>query len=181
MKRGWVVGCFLALAVYGPAVQSAEDKGPKMELSSPAFKNNEAIPEMFTCQGVNINPELKITNVPPKTKSLALIVDDPDAPEGTWVHWVAYDIPPTTTRIPENTKVGVEGLNDFGTFFYRGPCPQNKKAHRYSFRVYALSDRFELTEGFIKSDLERRMKGKILAQAELTGTFQRPKKANEQW
>ena len=148
------------------------EEPPKFSLASPAFKNQEAIAEKFSCHGADVNPELDFANVPQNARSLAMIVDDPDAPEGIWVHWVVYNILPNTTRIAENSKVGVEGLNDFGIFRYRGPCPPNKKVHHYSFRVYALKDKLELNEGFIKSDLERAMNGKIIAQAELVGTYQ---------
>ena len=116
--------------------------------------------------------------MPAKAKSLAITLISPDAPEGIWVHWVVYNISADTVKIAENSKVGVEGLNDFGTFRYRGPCPPNKKAHRYSFRVYALKDKLELNEGSIKSDLENAMKGKILAQAELVGKYKNPEPLN---
>jgi Raf kinase inhibitor-like YbhB/YbcL family protein len=175
-------GALLMAAATAQAAGLSAQKvpeGKKMELSSPAFKHQEPIPEMYTCHGSNVNPELVIANVPEKTKSLALIVDDPDAPEGTWVHWVIYDIPPKTQKIEKNSKVGIEGLSDLGTFNYRGPCPANNRVHRYSFRIYALSERLELNEGFIKSDLERKMRGKILEQAELIGTYKNPDKYNE--
>ena len=168
----------LALSIIAIPVSRADEE-KKMELTSPAFKNQEPIPEMYTCHGGNVNPELNIANIPQNTKSLALIVDDPDAPEGTWVHWVMYDIPPKVVKIEKNSKVGIEGLSDLGTFNYRGPCPANNRVHRYSFRMYALSERLELNEGFIKSDLERKMRGKILSQAELVGTYKNPDKYNE--
>jgi Raf kinase inhibitor-like YbhB/YbcL family protein len=171
----------LMIVISIPVLPSAlaADEDTKLELTSPAFKNNEPIEDTYTCHGSNVNPELDIANVPPKTKSLALIVDDPDAPEGTWVHWVMYDIPPKTQKIEQNSRGGIEGLSDFGAFHYRGPCPANKRVHHYSFRIYALSERLELNEGFIKPDLERKMKGKILAQAELIGTYKNPDKYNE--
>ena len=152
---------------------TAGAEGPlKFSLTSSAFKDQDVIANKFSCHGADVNPELNIANIPENTKSLAMIVDDPDAPEGIWVHWVVYNISPKTTRIAENSKVGVEGLNDFGTFRYRGPCPPNKKVHHYSFRVYALKNKLELNEGFIKSDLESAMRGKIIAQARLVGTYQ---------
>lgn len=169
MKRLLVTIVFLAL-LDGLTARAQEPK--TFELASPAFKNQEAVPEKFTCHGADVNPQLDIVNVPEGTKSLAVIVDDPDAPEGIWVHWVVHNIPPDTTKIAENSKVGAEGLNDFGIFRYRGPCPPNKKVHHYSFRVYALKDKLELNEGFIKSDLERAMDGKIIAQAQLVGTYE---------
>ena len=171
MKRLWVIVIFLTLGFSS----TARGQGLQtFELQSPVIKPPEMIAEKYTCHGADVNPELNFVNVPNGTKSMALIVDDPDAPEGTWVHWVIYNIPPDKTKIVENLKVGVEGLNDFGVFRYRGPCPPNKKVHHYSFRVYALKEELELNEGFIKSDLERAMKGKILAQAELVATYKNP-------
>ena len=175
MERFWVLVMFCVLIV--PSARA--DEGGKMQITSPAFKDKEAIPETFTCHGSDISPELNFVNVPLNAKSLALVVDDPDAPEGTWVHWVIYDIPPTTAKIAQNSKVGSEGLTDFGSFHYRGPCPNNKRLYHYSFRLYALSERIELNEGFIKSDLEHKMKGKILAEAELVGIYKNPDKYNE--
>jgi Raf kinase inhibitor-like YbhB/YbcL family protein len=175
-----VLRAVLVCSVFVLLIPMLSEAGEqKMQLTSPSFKDKDPIPEMFTCHGSNVNPELDIANIPPKTKSLALIIDDPDAPEGTWVQWILYDIPPTTAKIPQNSSAGIEGLTDFGTFHYTGPCPDNKRVHRYSFRVYALSDRPELTEGYIKPDLEHKMKGKILAQAELTGTYKNPDRFNE--
>jgi Raf kinase inhibitor-like YbhB/YbcL family protein len=173
-----LLGVCLSLVLLVPAVGAAE-KETKMTVTSPAFKDNEPIPDQFTCHGSNISPEINIAGIPPKTQSLAMIVDDIDAPEGDWVHWVVFDIPPKTAKIAQNSKAGIEGLTDFGTFQYRGPCPANKRVHRYSFRVYALSDRLELPEGFIKSDLLRKMKGKVLSQAELIGTYKNPDRFNE--
>ena len=164
---------FLSIAFLCLAVLTAAAEEPKkFELTSPAFKNGEAISDPFTCRATDKRPQFNIANIPEKTKSLAMIVDDPDAPEGTWVHWIVYNIPPETTEIAPNAAIGIEGLNDFGAYHYRGPCPQNKKLHHYSFRLYALDRELdELNEGFIKQDLERAMKGKILAQAELIGTY----------
>jgi Raf kinase inhibitor-like YbhB/YbcL family protein len=177
MKRAVII--VILFFVMSARSSGSANEIKTMQLTSPAFKDKESIPEMYTCHGSNVNPELDITNIPPKTKSLALVVDDPDAPEGTWVHWIAYNIPPDTQKIETNSHLGIEGLSDFGAFHYHGPCPANKRVHRYSFRVYALSEKVELLEGFIKSDLERQMKGKILAQAELTGMYKNPDNFNE--
>lgn len=170
-------GVIVFLALTSAWTVSAAET-PKFSLTSPAFKNQEVLAERFTCRGADISPELEIANVPSDAQSLAMIVDDPDAPEGVWVHWVLYNIPVDTTKIAENSKVGAEGLNDFGTFRYRGPCPPNKKVHHYSFRIYALKEKLELNEGSIKSDLESAMKGKIIAQAELVGTYKNPAQYN---
>ncbi len=169
---GYLSAAVCFWGVFFSTMTVCADEVKKFELTSQAFKNQEAIAEKFTCHGADVNPGLDIANVPEGAKSLAMIVDDPDAPEGTWVHWVVYNIPPETTKIAENSKAGIEGLNDFGIFFYRGPCPPNKKIHHYSFRVYALKDKLELNEGYIKSDLEHAMHGKIIAQTELVGTYQ---------
>ena len=109
----------------------------KLELTSSAFKNNEMIPSKYTCQGEDINPELEIKNIPDGTKSLVLIVDDPDAPMGTWVHWVVFNIPNTVEKIKENSMPGVGGINNFGKLNYGGPCPPSG-THRYFFKLYAL-------------------------------------------
>jgi Raf kinase inhibitor-like YbhB/YbcL family protein len=179
MARAWVLMVGVWLMLGAAATVNAAEDGKKLQLTSPAFRDKEPIPDMYTCHGSNINPELDIANIPAKTKSLALVVDDPDAPEGIWVHWLLYDITPKTQKIGQNSTVGSEGLTDFGIFHYRGPCPDNKRVHRYSFRIYALSERVELNEGFIKSDLERKMKGKILGQAELIGTYKNPDTYND--
>jgi len=179
MDRMGMIALLVLVCMVAPVSADTVSDGPILQITSPAFQDKEKIPDMFTCHGSNINPEFNIANIPPKTASLAFVMDDPDAPEGTWVHWVMYDIPPKTEKIAQNSRVGIEGLTDFGIFRYRGPCPDNKRVHRYSFRVYALNDRFELNEGFIKVDLERRMKGKILAQAELIGTYKVADNFNE--
>ncbi len=98
------------------------------QLTSTAFKNNADIPKKYTCDGGDINPPLTFKNVPVKAQSLALTVSDPDAPEGTWSHWVIYNIPPNTGEIIENTNPGTEGLSDFGKYTYGGPCPPDEQA-----------------------------------------------------
>ena len=142
------------------------------QLTSPAFKHNAMIPQKFTCQGSDINPELKIADIPQGTKSLALIVDDPDAPMGTWVHWVVYDIMPTTTQIAENYIPGTQGYNDFKKINYGGPCPPSG-THRYFFKLYALDTILKLSEGATKAQVEEAMKGHILAQTELMGLYKK--------
>lgn len=144
-----------------------------MTLTSSAFLNEAAIPDRYTCKGGDLNPPLSITGIPEGTKSLALIVFDPHGVVGPWVHWVVFNIPPETTEIVENSVPGVQALNDFGNFYYGGPCLADQKVHRFVFTVYALSAVLtDVTEGATKDTLEKAMVGKILAKAELAGTYQ---------
>lgn len=145
--------------------------GGTMKLTSPEFVHNGNIPARFTCQGDDTNPPLDIADIPPATKSLALIVDDPDAPMGTWVHWVIFDMP-VVSRIEENSAPGKEGWNNFGRTRYGGPCPPSG-THRYFFKFYALDTLLNLKEGIRKAELEKAMQGHILAQAELIGLYKK--------
>lgn len=140
-----------------------------MKLSSKEFGPNQMIPQKFTCKGANINPELLIADLPPETKSLVLIVDDPDAPAGTWVHWVIYDIPPVAS-IKENSAPGTQGINDFRKNAYGGPCPPSG-THRYFFKAYALDVKLNLPEGQSKAQIEKAIEGHILQKDELVGLF----------
>lgn len=160
--------------------QGARGPAPKFELSSPAFSNGSSIPKRYTCEGANASPLLAWTTPPDGTQSFALIVDDPDAPRGTWVHWVVYAVPAEAAGLPENMPQKPvlddgtqQGINDFHKIGYNGPCPPPGKAHRYSFRVYALKSAMNLGPAVDKAGLERAMKGHILAQAELIGLYQR--------
>lgn len=141
-----------------------------MKLTSPAFKNNGFIPERFTCNKGNISPELSLENIPELTKTLALIVDDPDAPSGDWVHWVVYNIP-VVKRIEEGSIPGVLGKNDFGEQGYTGPCPPSG-THRYFFKAYALDISLDLEGKADKKTLEKAMQGHILGKAELVGLYE---------
>ena len=140
-----------------------------MQISSPSFKNNESIPKKFTCLERDINPELVIENIPKEAKTLALILDDPDAPGGTFVHWVMYNIP-IIKKIDQNSSPGAEGLNTAGQMGYMGPCPPSG-IHRYFFKLYALDIALDLKEGCSKQDLEKAMEGHILSKAETIGLF----------
>lgn len=151
-----------------------------MQLTSSAFKDGEAIPAQFTCQGRNISPPLIWSGVPGAAKSLALIVDDPDAPSGVWVHWVLYDLPSSTNELSEDVPKSqhipggaTQGLNDFKHLGYGGPCPPPGKPHRYFFKLYALDKILELKPGASKQDVERAMQGHVLAEGQLMGTYQR--------
>ena len=142
-----------------------------MQLTSPESKYNQYIPGRFTCQGLDINPPLEIKDIPDQSKTLALIVDDPDAPAGTWVHWVVFNIPPAS-RIEENSAPGTLGANTLGELKYHGPCPPSG-THRYFFKLYALDILLELKEGASKGVLEKTMQGHILDQAELIGLYKK--------
>ena len=143
-----------------------------MKLTSPEFEHNKPIPKRFTCDGMDINPMLLIEDVPAETKSLALILEDPDAPLGTWVHWVVYDIP-VVSRIEEGSIPGKQGLNDFGMNDYGGPCPPSG-THRYIFKLYALdTEELALGKRADKKALEKAMRGHILDDAELIGLYKR--------
>lgn len=143
-----------------------------MKLNSHAFENQKPIPAKYTCQGEDISPELIISEIPKKTKSLSLIVDDPDAPHGTFDHWITWDITPVTV-IGEGEKIGTQGMNGFGVAGYNGPCPPPGSTHHYHFKLYALDTKLNLPEGSLKGQVLKAMEGHILDQAELIGTFYR--------
>lgn len=142
-----------------------------LTLSSPAFKNNEMIPKKYTCDGQNISPQLKITNIPKKTKSLALILDDPGAPKGTFNHWVIWHISPKKTQISEGEKGKVsEGLNGIGQKGYFGPCPPSG-THKYTFKLYALNSDVDISEKSKSKDLRAAIANHIIQTATLVGKY----------
>jgi len=145
-----------------------------MKLTSPVFIHNSFLPAKFTCAGEDINPPLSISEIPSVAKSLVLIVDDPDAPGGDWVHWLVWNISPETKDIAENSipPGAVLGTTDFGRSNWEGPCPPSG-IHHYQFKLYALNDIIDLAPGSKKSDLEAVMSGHILDQALLVGQYQR--------
>lgn len=149
-----------------------------LTLTSPAFSHNEGIPSIYTCDGKNISPPLVWSGVPKEAKSLALIVDDPDAPERTWVHWVLYNLPPESKGFPEGVRAQQlpagtkEGINDFRSTGYGGPCPPSGK-HRYFHKLYALDTILPDLGVPTKTKLEKAMRGHILAEAELVGSYAR--------
>jgi len=143
-----------------------------MEIKSDAFASGQSIPAKYTCTGKNSSPALTWSGSPAGTQSFALIVDDPDAPAGTWVHWVLYNIPPNTNTLQENADTSgmSAGKNSSGNMRYDGPCPPSG-THRYFFKLYALDSALSLSPGATKEQLLNAMKGHILAQGELMGTF----------
>jgi len=142
-----------------------------MKLTSPEFGNNDSIPKRFTCQGEDINPPLEIQEIPVEAKSLVLIVDDPDAPMGTWTHWVVFDIP-VSLAIKANSIPGKQGKNSLNQQNYHGPCPPSGE-HRYFFKIYALDAALGLPEGTSRGQLEKAMQGRILDKAELVGLYKK--------
>lgn len=150
------------------------------EVKSSAFQHEGDIPRKYTCDGADVSPPLNWTSPPRGTKSLALICDDPDAPVGTWVHWVLFGLPPETRELPEGIPTdkvipngGKQGINDFGNIGYGGPCPPPGPAHRYFFKLYALDAEPDLKPGATKKELVKAMDKHILAQAELMGRYRR--------
>ncbi len=163
---------FLLSAVLLLACSAANAEGGlAMKLTSSDFKNNEYIPKKFTCDGEGVNPGLIVESIPAGAKSLALIVDDPDAPAGTFVHWVVFDIP-VTDKIAENSIPGKQGVNTTGKLNYVSPCPPSG-THRYFFKIYALDTILNLGEDINKAALERAMEGHIVGKAELIGLYKR--------
>lgn len=150
-----------------------------MKLSSSAFVEGGLIPKTYTCDGVDISPPLSWSDVPAGAKSLALICDDPDAPVGTWVHWVAFNLPPTVTGLPEGLRAekqlpagGVQGTNSWKRVGYGGPCPPSG-VHRYFFKLYALDTTLSLGNQATAKELLAAMKGHVLAEAETMGRYKR--------
>jgi Raf kinase inhibitor-like YbhB/YbcL family protein len=151
-----------------------------MQLTTSAFQPGSEIPAQFTCDGLNTSPALSWSAPPEATRSFALVMDDPDAPGRTWVHWVLYDIPGTDRELPaavpseSDLPSGArQGRNDFRRIGYGGPCPPAGPAHRYYFRLYALDERLGLRAGATRRDLDRAMRGHIVASAELVGLYRR--------
>ena len=152
----------------------------KLTLSSSAFASGEKIPPRYTCSGADVSPPLAWDAPPAGTRSFALIADDPDAPAGTWVHWVLFDLPAEARALEAGIAKQAElangarqGRNDFGKIGYGGPCPPPGKPHRYFFKLYALDTKLALKSGATKAAMEKAMQGHILAQGELLGRFGR--------
>lgn len=143
----------------------------QLDITSPVFHENGNIPPQYTCDGANINPSLDIAAVPPGTKSLAVIMEDPDAPSNTWTHWLAWNIP-VIKHIQENRKMEAEGRNDYHVDHYKGPCPAYG-THRYMFKVYALDSLLDLPPHSPIVDLETAMSGHILGFGQLVGKYKR--------
>ncbi len=150
-----------------------------MEVLSSAFDDGAMIPEKYTCDNIDISPPLKWSSVPDGTKTFAIICDDPDAPMGTWVHWVIYNLPaninelsedvPPSEILPNRAK---QGRNDFGKIGYGGPCPPGG-THRYYFKIYALSEELKVEAGITKSELLKAMEGYIVSEGQLMGRYKR--------
>ncbi len=151
-----------------------------MRMSSKSFNDGDTIPIKYTCSGQDISPHLEWNGVPKETRTYAIIADDPDAPAGTWVHWVLYNIPGNVGSLTENVPhqenvpgIGIQGVNDFRRFGYAGPCPPPGKPHRYFFRLYALDSILTLRSGIDKAGLVKAMQGHILDQCQWMGRFSR--------
>lgn len=181
-----------ALAIFAGALFAADALGGvrvvgelgantmAFAISSTSFPAGGDIPKKFTCDSADVSPELSWTGAPAGVRSFALIADDPDAPVGTWTHWVFFDLPPQTTELPEGVpKVdeppsgGRQGRNDFRKIGYGGPCPPPGKPHRYFFKLYALDQMLNLKSGSGKKEVEQAMQGHILGKAELMGKYGR--------
>lgn len=145
-----------------------------IKISSPTFQHNENIPAKYTCQGENINPPLEIEGVPSNSKSLVLIIDDPDAPSGNWDHWIVWNINPLTKKIPENSvpQEATQGINDFRRVEYGGPCPPSG-THRYFFKIFAIDTIFNLPSSARKTDVLKAMQGHVLDKFELVGLYRK--------
>jgi Raf kinase inhibitor-like YbhB/YbcL family protein len=158
----------------------AKEPATSIQITSTAFADGQPIPAKYACDGQDVSPPLKWSSAPANTKSFALIADDPDAPGGAWVHWVLYDLPATATELAENTPKSAQlsngakqGLNSWPHLGYGKPCPPRGKPHRYFFKLYALDQMLNLKPGATKKDVEAAMKGHVLAEGQLMGTYQR--------
>jgi Raf kinase inhibitor-like YbhB/YbcL family protein len=178
----WFLGfALLCLAIIGAGCgtgatepASEGDQIMTINLTSSAFDQGGDIPQKYTCDGDNLAPPLAWSGVPGAAQSLALIVDDPDAPGRTYVHWVLFNIPPEQDSLPEGVQdIGVQGSNNRNQSSYTGPCPPSGPAHRYFFKLYALDSQLDLQRGASKAELLDAMEGHIIAQGELMGKYTR--------
>lgn len=173
--------CFFSFAFLASDCLAAErtERVP-MELTSSAIKEGQPIPAKYTCEGKDISPPLKWSGVPAAAKTLALVVDDPDAPVGDWFHWLVYNLPITSSELPEGQPKtqalptgGQQGRNDFKRLGYGGPCPPPGKPHRYFFKLYALDAQLNLAPNVTGKELQSAMTNHILAEVGLMGTYER--------
>jgi Raf kinase inhibitor-like YbhB/YbcL family protein len=154
-------------------MNSQEKNNGTFSIKSAAFKHNELIPSEYTCDGSDFNPPFEIENTPKETRSLVLIMDDPDAPAGVWDHWIKWNIPTTVKVIEEGVEPeGISGTGTSGNSDYHGPCPPSG-THRYIFKVYALDTLLNLSPGASKKEVEKTMEGHILQEARLIGLYKR--------
>jgi Raf kinase inhibitor-like YbhB/YbcL family protein len=168
-----LIATLLTIASSGATEKEGKNMA-EFRISSPAFENSDTIPSRYTCDSIDVNPPLRIENVPSAAKSLALIVDDPDAPAGTWVHWVVWNIDPGVSEIRENSvpKGGMEGINDFRKHAYGGPCPPSG-THRYFFKLYALDRTLDIAGHSEKAHVEKAMSGHVIARTQIMGKYRR--------
>jgi Raf kinase inhibitor-like YbhB/YbcL family protein len=174
MKTKVIGGCAIAAAAI--ALSSFAAGGAKMKITSSAFQEGGNIPSKFTCDGVDTSPPLHFEQIPAEAKSLALIVDDPDAPSGLFTHWLVWNIDPKTMAIPEGSAPtsAVQGKNDFGKSGYGGPCPPSG-THRYFLKIFALDRQLDLAAGSNRAELDAAMRGHVVAQGELMARYSRRK------
>jgi Raf kinase inhibitor-like YbhB/YbcL family protein len=162
-----------------PTPVAPQENKMEIKLTSTAFKEGQPIPRQYTCDGVNVSPPLEWTGVPKTAKTVAIIADDPDAPSGTFVHWVLYNLPAENIGMVENLPPtenlkagGFQGKNNFEKIGYGGPCPPSG-THRYFFKIYALDSELPLKAGATKAEVEKAMESHIVAQGQLMGTYRR--------
>jgi Raf kinase inhibitor-like YbhB/YbcL family protein len=186
MRKTFNILLMLPIVLYGCVKQETPGKSKEEEVTkmairvtSPAFEEGGMIPSKYTADGLNVSPPLEWAGVPDGTKSIALISDDPDAPVGTWVHWVMWNIPPEISGLPENVPPdrslsdgSKQGITDFRSPGYGGPAPPSG-THRYYFKIYALDMKLDLPDSSTKADLLKAMKGRILAEGQLMGKYKR--------
>lgn len=170
----WMLILMQCLATAQVAGAREVAKMGDLQISSPAFAHKGTIPARHTCDGADVSPLLAISGVPAAARSLALIVDDPDAPGGVWVHWVVWNITPATTSLSENALPpgSLQGKNDWGKNGYGGPCPPSG-SHRYFFKLYALDSPLKLPASTTKKDLEMAMDGHVMSRGQLIGVYKR--------
>ncbi|PWY56789.1 YbhB/YbcL family Raf kinase inhibitor-like protein [Legionella qingyii] len=168
-KYSLLLFLMLSLFQYNGVVYS-------LTITSPLFKMNSLIPNQYTCTGADQSPPLAWSDIPPQTQSLALIVDDPDSPEGVWTHWIMFNIPPTVIELEAGSPVpsgAANAKNSWGGLGYRGPCPPFGVAHSYHFKLYALDTVLSLGDGTTRDLLLNAMTGHVIGEAELVGLYQR--------
>jgi Raf kinase inhibitor-like YbhB/YbcL family protein len=178
-RLGWMITMGILLFLAGCKSQEAAPAAEgemimSIQITSTAFNEGDKIPRIYTCDDRNVSPPLAWTGVPTGTVSLVLIMDDPDAPLGTWVHWVLYNLTAETTSLKLGvTGLGMDGMNDFGKLGYGGPCPPRGSNHRYFIKIYALDTKLDLKSGATKAQVEAAMRGHILTQGQLMGKYGR--------